>query len=161
MSETYYMACLDLRGRRCVVVGGGAVGLEKTRGLLLCGADVLVVSPRTHDDLLALDVTCRRGRYRRSDLDGAFLVVAATSDRRINERVHRDAEARGMLCNVADVPDLCNFILPAVHREGPTYEAVWDKLVDAEKQRDPDKKGFAVLIRIERVETLRGEPLND
>ena len=124
MSETYYRACLDLRGRRCVVVGGGAVGLEKTRGLLVCGADVLVVSPRIHDDLLALDVTCRRGRYRRSDLDGAFLVVAATSDRRINERVHRDAEARGMLCNVADVPDLCNFILPAVHREGPIAVAV-------------------------------------
>lgn len=124
MSAPYYMACLDLRGRRCVVVGGGAVGLEKTRGLLACGADVLVVSPRFRDDLLALEATLRRGRYRRSDLDGAFLVVAATSDRRVNERVHRDAEARGMLCNVADVPDLCNFILPAVHREGPIAVSV-------------------------------------
>jgi siroheme synthase-like protein len=50
--------------------------------------------------------------------------VAATSDRSVNERVHRDAEARSMLCNVADVPDLCNFILPAVHREGPIAVAV-------------------------------------
>ena len=55
---------------------------------------------------------------------GAFLVIAATSDRAVNERVHRDAEARGMLCNVADVPELCNFILPAVHREGPIAVAV-------------------------------------
>jgi len=118
------MACLDLRGRRCVVVGGGGVGLDKAKGLFACGADVLVVSPTLHEELLALDVTWRRGRYRRSDLDGAFLVIAATSDRATNERVHRDAEARRMLCNVADVPDLCNFILPAVHREGPIAVAV-------------------------------------
>ena len=124
MSAAYYMACLDLRGRRCVVVGGGSVGAEKADGLLACDADVTVVSPELHDDLRALDVTWRRGRYRRADLRDAFLVIAATSDRAVNERVHRDAEARGMLCNVADVPDLCNFILPAVHREGPIAVAV-------------------------------------
>jgi len=124
VSAVYYIACLDLRGRRCVVVGGGSVGLEKTKGLLACGADVLVVSPRFCDGLLTLDVTRRLGRYRRSDLDGPFLVIAATADRATNERVHRDAETRAMLCNVADVPDLCSFILPAVHREGPIAVAV-------------------------------------
>src|SRR3954471_17255674 len=118
------MACLDLRGRRCLVVGGGTVGAEKAKGLLACGADVTVVSPDLNDELRALDVTWREGRYRRSDLRGAFLVVAATSIRSVNEQVHRDAEARAMLCNVADVPDLCNFILPAVHREGPIAVAV-------------------------------------
>jgi siroheme synthase-like protein len=124
MSASYYMACLNLRDRRCVVVGGGSVGLEKTRGLLACGAEVTVVSPEVHDELAALDVTVLRRRYRRGDLRRAFLVIAATSDRAVNERVHRDAEERGMLCNVADVPDLCNFILPAVHREGPIAVAV-------------------------------------
>jgi siroheme synthase-like protein len=124
VTTQYYMACLDLRGRRCVVVGGGSVGLEKAKGLLACGARVTVVSPELHEELRALDVTWREGPYRRSDLRGAFLVVAATSDRSVNERVHRDAEARAMLCNVADVPDLCNFILPAVHREGPIAVAV-------------------------------------
>ena len=57
-------------------------------------------------------------------LKGTFVVVAATPDRRLNERVFRDAERRGMLCNVADVPELCNFILPAVHRQGPIAVAV-------------------------------------
>jgi precorrin-2 dehydrogenase/sirohydrochlorin ferrochelatase len=118
------MACLDLRGRRCVVVGGGTVGTEKAKGLLTCGAAVTVVSPELNDELRGLGVAWRARRYRRSDLHGAFLVIAATPDRKVNERVHRDAEERGMLCNVADAPGLCNFILPAVHREGPIAVAV-------------------------------------
>ena len=65
----------------------------------------------------------RRG-YRREDLDGRFLVVAATSTRSVNRRVFRDAEARSLLCNVVDVPELCSFILPAVHREDPIAVAV-------------------------------------
>ena len=65
-----------------------------------------------------------RGATRRGDLDGTFLVIAATSDREVNRRVFRAAEQLGKLCNVADVPELCNFILPAVHREGPIAVAV-------------------------------------
>jgi precorrin-2 dehydrogenase / sirohydrochlorin ferrochelatase len=121
---TYYMACLDLAGRRAVVVGGGAVGLEKVRGLLACGASVTVVAPEVVPELHELPIVWRPRRYHARDLGGAFLVIAATSDRRVNERVHADAEARSLLCNVADVPELCNFILPAVHREGPIAIAV-------------------------------------
>ncbi len=65
----------------------------------------------------------RRG-YRAEDLEGRFLVVAATSTTSVNRRVFRDAEARPVLCNVVDVPELCSFILPAVHREGPIAVAV-------------------------------------
>jgi siroheme synthase-like protein len=124
MSKQYYMACIDVAGRRCVVVGGGSVGTEKTLGLLACGALVTVVAPELDADLHRAPVVWRPRRYRARDLAGAFLVVAATSDRAVNERVYADAEARRILCNVADVPDLCNFILPAVHREGPIAIAV-------------------------------------
>jgi precorrin-2 dehydrogenase len=120
----YYMACLDLRGRRCVVVGGGAVALEKARGLLECGARVVVVAPDVRPELRAEAVSVRLRRYRARDLEGAFLVVAATADPAANRRVHDDAEARGMLCNVADVPELCNFILPSVYRQDPIAVAV-------------------------------------
>jgi siroheme synthase-like protein len=120
----YYMACLDLRGRRCVVVGGGAVALEKARGLLDCEAQVVVVAPDISPELRAEPVSIRQRRYRARDLEGAFLVVAATADEAVNRRVHVDAEARGMLCNVADVPDLCNFILPSVYRQDPIAVAV-------------------------------------
>lgn len=123
MSEKrYYMACLDLEGRRCLVVGGGSVGLEKARGLLDCGARVTVVAPEIAPELR--DVERLEREYRTSDLDGRFLVVAATSDTALNRRIYADAEARSLLCNVVDVPELCNFILPAVHRQDPIAIAV-------------------------------------
>src|SRR5207253_9070680 len=85
VTKDYYMACLDLAGRRCVVVGGGSVGVEKVRGLLATGARVTVVAPEVAPQLHELDVVWRPRRYRERDLAGAFLVVAATEDRRGHE----------------------------------------------------------------------------
>jgi precorrin-2 dehydrogenase / sirohydrochlorin ferrochelatase len=65
-----------------------------------------------------------RREYRSSDLEGRRLVIAATSDEEVNRRVFDDAEDRNLFCNVADVPELCSFILPAVHRRGPIVVAV-------------------------------------
>ena len=122
--KRYYMACLDLEGRSALVVGGGAVGLEKSQGLLDCGATVTVVAPQIEPRLQQLPIRWRRRRYQASDLDGQFLVVAATPVGSVNRQIYRDAEERSLLCNVADAPDLCNFILPAVHREDPIVLAV-------------------------------------
>ena len=122
--KRYYMACLDLEGRQCLVVGGGSVGLEKTKGLLDCGAVVTVVAPEVAPEVAALPVELLRRKYRRSDLAGRYLVVAATADTTVNRRVFADAEARALLCNVVDVPELCSFILPALHREDPITVAI-------------------------------------
>jgi precorrin-2 dehydrogenase len=122
--KRYYMACLDLEGRSCLVVGGGAVGLEKAKGLLDCGAVVTVVAPEIDRDLQLLPVRWRRKRYETDDLNGVFLVVAATPDRDLNRRVFEDAEARSLLCNVVDDAELCSFILPAVYRRDPIALAV-------------------------------------
>jgi precorrin-2 dehydrogenase/sirohydrochlorin ferrochelatase len=123
-SHRYYMACLDLTGRRVIVVGGGRVALEKVEGLLAAGAAVTVVAPQIVPELVDLDLTLIRRGYRSEDLEGKFLVVAATSTTSVNRRVFRDAEARTLLCNVVDVPELCSFILPAVHRQEPIAIAV-------------------------------------
>jgi precorrin-2 dehydrogenase/sirohydrochlorin ferrochelatase len=123
-ARQYYFACLDLRGRRCLVVGGGAVGLEKARGLLAMGARVTVVAPETERGLRELDVEWIESRYASSDLSDYWLVIAATPDRTVNRRVFEDAERAGIFCNVADDPELCSFILPAIHREGPIAIAV-------------------------------------
>jgi precorrin-2 dehydrogenase len=124
VEKRYYMACLDLEGRSCLVVGGGPVALEKASGLLDCGAPVTVVAPQLAGELRDLPVELIERRYETSDLDGRFLVIAATSDTELNRRVHADAEARALLCNVADVPELCSFILPAVYRRDPIAIAV-------------------------------------
>jgi siroheme synthase-like protein len=124
MDDRHYIACLDLDGRDCLVVGGGKVGHEKASGLLACGARVTVVAPEISDEVAALPVELVRREYQSSDLEGRRLVIAATSVEALNRRVFVDAEARNLFCNVADVPELCSFILPAVHRRGPVVVAV-------------------------------------
>jgi siroheme synthase-like protein len=128
LAVPFYIACLRLRGRRCLVVGGGEVGLEKVEGLLTCDAAVTLVAPAAHDELVRLaaegSIVWQRRGYQRADLEGSFLVIAATDDSEINIGVHEDAEARAMLVNVVDVPPLCNFILPAIVRSGPLAIAI-------------------------------------
>jgi siroheme synthase-like protein len=154
MEKRYYMACLDLEGRRCLVVGGGAVALEKARGLLECGARVRVVAPEVVPDLRSLPAELKERSYEASDLDGCFLVVAATSDRQLNRQVHADAEARALLCNVADVPELCSFILPAVYRRDPIAIAVsTGGASPALAQRL--RRDIASLVRPEHAELAR------
>ena len=100
----YYMACLDLRGRDCLVVGGGRVATEKVHGLLDCEAKVTVVAPQVDDDLRRLPVRIERREFRRSDVVGRFLVIAATNIRSVNAEVSDVAAERSTLCNVADDP---------------------------------------------------------
>jgi precorrin-2 dehydrogenase / sirohydrochlorin ferrochelatase len=111
-----------------VVVGGGEVGLEKIEGLLACDADVTLVAPGAHPELvqLALEGSIRwhQRAYSSEDLDGALIAIAATGDSEVNIRVFEDAERRAMLVNVVDVPPLCNFILPAIVRTGPLAIAI-------------------------------------
>ena len=122
--QRYYMACLDLTGRSVLVVGAGRVALEKVEGLLDCGARVTVTAPEIVPELERLPVELVRRAYRPDDLIGRFLVVAATSTTSVNRSVYLDAEARSLLCNVVDVPELCSFILPAVHRQDPIAVAI-------------------------------------
>lgn len=128
LDRNFYVACLDLTRRRCLVIGAGPVALEKIEGLLACGARVHVVAKSAVPAVDRLagsgDVQLELRSYVTSDLDGAFLVVAATSDPSTQHRVFEDAEARSMLVNVVDVPKLCNFILPAIVRLGPIAIAI-------------------------------------
>jgi siroheme synthase-like protein len=129
MLETpFYIACLRLRGRRCLVVGGGDVGLEKVEGLLACDADVILVAPEAHPALSQFaregSIRWERREYEPSDLDGCLIAIAATDNSEVNIRVFEEAEQRAMLINVVDVPPLCNFILPAIVRTGPLAVAI-------------------------------------
>ena len=129
MLETpFYIACLRLKGRRCLVVGGGDVGLEKVEGLLACDATVTLVAPDAHPALQELaregSIAWEQREFRDGDLDGALIAIAATSNTDVNIAVFDGAERRAMLVNVVDVPPLCNFILPAIVRTGPLAVAI-------------------------------------
>jgi siroheme synthase-like protein len=130
MLETpFYIACLKLTGRKCLVVGGGEIGLEKVEGLLACDGRVTLMAPHAVPELEALaaegSIEWERREYGgAADLEGVFIAIAATDDTDANIRVYEDAERRAMLVNIVDVPPLCNFILPAIVRTGPLAIAI-------------------------------------
>jgi len=129
LDTPFYIACLKLTGRRCVVVGGGEIGLEKVEGLLACDATVHLIAPEAIDELRALadegSITWERREYAGpADLEATFMAIACTDDTDINISVFDDAEVRAMLVNIVDVPPLCNFILPAIVRTGPLAIAI-------------------------------------
>src|SRR6266702_8152498 len=125
---SFYPVFLNLQGRHAVVVGGGAIAEQKVVGLLEAGARVTVVSPDLTwklEDLAATGaIELRRRAYRRGDLDGAFIAIAATDDRSANADVWAEAEQRGILLNAVDDLPYCSFIAPAVHRAGDITVAV-------------------------------------
>jgi precorrin-2 dehydrogenase len=127
-SRPYYPAILDLAGRACVVVGAGKVGEGKIRALLNAGARVKVVSLEATEQVRSWaeqgKLELHQRSYESGDLEGCFLVIAATERRETNVQVSGDAERRQMLCNVVDVPELCNFILPSIMRKGDLAIAV-------------------------------------
>jgi siroheme synthase-like protein len=128
LDTPFYIACLKLTGRRCVVVGGGEIGLEKVEGLLACDGKVVLIAPEAGPELQRLasegSIEWLRRPYETGDLEATFIAIAATSDTDVNIAVYNDAEARAMLVNVVDVPPLCNFILPAIVRTGPLAIAI-------------------------------------
>src|SRR3954470_15084994 len=129
LATPFYIACLRLKGRRCTVIGGGEIGLEKVEGLLACDGEVTLIAPDAVDELRSLadegSIRWERREYAGpEDLEGVFIVIAATDDTDINIRIYDDAERRAMLVNIVDVPPLCNFILPAIVRTGPLAIAI-------------------------------------
>ena len=129
LATPFYIACLRLTGRKCLVVGAGDIGLEKVEGLLACDGQVTVVAPEaTNPEIERLaaegSITFERREWRPADLADSFMAIAATDDTDANIRIYEDAERRAMLVNVVDVPPLCNFILPAIVRTGPLAIAI-------------------------------------
>lgn len=119
---------LKLEGKQCLVVGAGKVGEPKIAGLLDAGANIRVVSI---DATPTVREWARNGRvelelrpFTNDDLHGAFLVAAATTSRTLNERISNEAKRLGILCNIVDVPDLCDFYYPSVVRRGDLQIAV-------------------------------------
>ena len=119
---------LKLAGKECLVVGAGKVGEPKIGGLIDTGASVHVVaieaSGQVHDWADAGKIDLELRPFSESDLDGKFLAVVATASNRLNQLIYRAAQRRGVLCNVVDVPEYCDFFYPAVVRRGDLQIAI-------------------------------------
>jgi precorrin-2 dehydrogenase / sirohydrochlorin ferrochelatase len=123
-----FPAFIKLAGRTCLVVGAGRVAQEKIEGLLFAEANVRVVAPRATSQIKSLaragKISWHTRRYRSSDLRGAFLVIAATSSRTLHAQIYREANRRGVLCNVVDDPEHCDFYYGSVVRRGSLQIAI-------------------------------------
>jgi siroheme synthase-like protein len=120
-----YPVSLDVRGRPCLVVGGGPVAARKARALLACGALVTVIAPDLCADMEGLSpLTLERHPYAAGDASGFRLVLTATGDAEVDGSVYRDADAAGIWVNSADDLAHCSLTLPSVHRDGAVSVAV-------------------------------------
>ena len=119
---------LTLEGQPCVIIGGGTVALRKASDLLNAGAAVTVIAENPSPDIERLhrqgDITVLRKHYEPKDVNGAFLDFAATDNGAVNVEVFDAAKQRGILVNVVDCPELCNFFSGAVVRRGPLQIAI-------------------------------------
>ena len=126
--KKYYPVSLDITGKRCVIVGGGAVAERKAERLIECGAQVTIVSrtltPLLEDRKRANAIEHIDVDYDKQALDGAFMVIGATDRDDVNARVSQDALSLGTLVNIVDDPDRCNFILPSLVQQGDLSIAV-------------------------------------
>ena len=125
---TFYPVFLNLTGRRCVIIGGGQVAEGKVSKLLDSGAKIILISPdatqgiRDYADSGQIEYNLRK--YQEGDLNGAFLVVAATNDRVVNQEIFEEAEKSGILLNAVDDMPRCSFIAPSIVEKGPITVAI-------------------------------------
>jgi precorrin-2 dehydrogenase/sirohydrochlorin ferrochelatase len=119
---------LKLTDRPCLVVGAGNIAEFKIASLLEADADVRVVAPEATEQIRSWaqsgKLVWHKRLFQAGDLDGMLLVVAATPSRKLHEQIFEDAKRRGVLCNIVDVPELCEFYYPAVVQRGALQIAI-------------------------------------
>ncbi len=127
-NQVYYPLFVNLKGRRVVVVGGGNVAERKVKGLLGTGALITVISPEVTDGLGKLassgEVIHIDSAFNPEELEGAWLVIAATDDPEVQRLVYKEATRRNIFCNTVDQPELCSFIVPSIVRRGDLSIAI-------------------------------------
>ena len=123
-----YPIFLELGERRSVVIGGGSVAARKAQALLNAGTRLVVVAERIDNMMTVIcqgkDAELIKARYAKEYLAGAVLVIAATNNNQLNKQIYKDCQELEILCNVVDVPELCDFYVPAVVKRGDLQIAI-------------------------------------
>jgi precorrin-2 dehydrogenase / sirohydrochlorin ferrochelatase len=126
-----YPIFLELDSRRSVIIGGGMVAVRKAKALLQAGARLIVVANRIDDKMKVIcqgkNAELIQSKYTKEHLAGAVLVIAATNNNKLNKQIYKDCQELEILCNVVDVPELCDFYVPAVVKRGDLQIAIGTK----------------------------------
>ncbi len=124
----YYPVFLDIKGKKCIVVGGGEVAARKAERLLDCGAEVLIISPQLVPELTEMKeknvIHHIAAQYSGNLIDGAALIIGATDDEKTNAQISLDARSKGIPVNIVDDPQKCDFILPSLVQKGDLSMAI-------------------------------------
>ena len=123
-----YPICLKLKGVLCLVIGGGNVALRKVKSLIKCQARIIVVSPELckgfKSPKIRKNFIYKKSVYKKYFLKKAFIIIAATDNKKTNLQIAKDAHKKDVLINVVDQPDLCNFYVPAVVKKGSMLASI-------------------------------------
>ena len=126
--QSYYPIFLNLEGKRCVVIGGGRVAEGKLVKLAESGSQITVISPEATPTIRQAaqqgSIEWLQRKYQPGDLDGAFIAIAATNRRSVNQQIFEEAQQLGVLLNVVDDPERCGFIAPSIIERGPVTVAI-------------------------------------
>lgn len=118
MERPYFPMFIDLTDKKILVAGGGTIALRRIRTLLKFRADIRVIAPELCEELAQLEeggkIAAERREYRTSDIDGVYIVLAATDDHEVNRRIWEECRAAGVTVNVADDRSLCDFYFPSI-----------------------------------------------
>ena len=168
--KKYYPIFLNLKGTKCVIVGGGRVAERKCSAIMRTGAMITVISPKITGRITQYKekglIRHLRRNYRSGDIKSAFIVIAATGSLETNKRIAEDAISLNKLLNVVDTPSLCNFIVPSVFNRGMLTIAISTggaspalaKVIRKELQRlyGPEYSGYLKLLKIARSKVMKG-----
>lgn len=124
----YYPVFLDIKGKKCIVIGGGEVAARKAERLLDCGAQVLIISPDLAPELAEMKeknvINHIAAQYSDNLIDGAVLIIGATDDEKTNDQISLDCRNKGIPVNIVDDPQKCDFILPSLMQRGDLAIAI-------------------------------------
>jgi precorrin-2 dehydrogenase / sirohydrochlorin ferrochelatase len=118
LNKEFMPVAIDISGKKIILLGGGRVALHKIQSLQQYHSDIHVLAIEVCDEIKSLGIHYTEKPYEARDLKGAFLVYACTNIKSLNEKVYNDCKERGILVNVVDNPPLCDFVSPAIYKQG-------------------------------------------
>ena len=124
MKKNYLPILIDISDQKILIVGGGQSALKKIRILQRFDANLEVVAENMIDEILSIGIPCYKKRYEKSDLKGYLMLYSCTNNEKLDQQIAREGKEAGVLVNIHDNPPLCQFVSPAIYKEGPITVAV-------------------------------------